>query len=125
MFGATSASLSTDRPTHRLLDPAQAGGAILDLGVYPVHAVNLFLGEPDGAGRLRQPRGDWCRQPRRRAAAAIPATDERPAATATVICTLETDLPTRLEVFGSYGRIMIDDFFILPTEMLVVPRSSS
>ena len=35
-----------DGRTHRLLDPAQAGGAILDLGVYPVHAVNLFLGEP-------------------------------------------------------------------------------
>ena len=33
-------------PTHRLLDPAQAGGAILDAGVYPLHAVNLFLGEP-------------------------------------------------------------------------------
>ena len=33
---------------HRLRDPAQAGGAILDLGVYPVHGVDLFLGEPDG-----------------------------------------------------------------------------
>jgi predicted dehydrogenase len=32
--------------SHRLLDPEQAGGAILDAGVYPVHAVNLFLGEP-------------------------------------------------------------------------------
>ena len=32
--------------THRLLDPTQGGGAILDAGVYPLHAVNLFLGEP-------------------------------------------------------------------------------
>ena len=34
--------------THRLLDPAQGGGVILDAGVYPLHAVNLFLGEPAG-----------------------------------------------------------------------------
>ena len=48
-----------------------------------------------------------------------PATEDRPAATATVICSLEADLPTSLEVYGSSGRIMIDDFFILPKEMLV------
>ena len=36
-----------------------------------------------------------------------------------MICSLEADLPTSLEVFGSFGRIMINDFFILPKEMLV------
>ena len=29
---------------HRLLNPDLAGGAILDLGVYPLHAINLFTG---------------------------------------------------------------------------------
>jgi hypothetical protein len=48
-----------------------------------------------------------------------PATEDRPGATATVVCSLEADLPTSLEVFGSFGRIMINDFFILPKEMLV------
>jgi predicted dehydrogenase len=104
--------------THRLLDPALAGGAILDAGVYPLHAVNLFLGEPTdlfGFGNHAATGVDS------HAAALLtyPATDERSAATATVICSLDADLPTGLQVYGSFGRIMINDFFIRPKEMLV------
>jgi predicted dehydrogenase len=106
-------------PSHRLLDPAQAGGAILDLGVYPVHAAHLFLGEPDqldGYGGLAETGVDS------HAAALLhfPAAGERPAATATLVCSLETDLPTRLEVFCSHGRLIIDGYFIRPAEMTVV-----
>jgi predicted dehydrogenase len=104
--------------THRLFDPAQAGGAILDAGVYPLHVVNLFLGEPAelvGYGSHAATGVDS------HAAAVLnyPATEDRAAATATVICSLEADLSTSLEVYGSSGRIMINDFFILPKEMLV------
>jgi predicted dehydrogenase len=34
-------------PTHRLFDLAAGGGALLDLGVYPVTVAWLFLGRPD------------------------------------------------------------------------------
>lgn len=34
-------------PGHRLRDPALGGGALLDLGVYPLHLAHLLLGAPD------------------------------------------------------------------------------
>jgi predicted dehydrogenase len=36
-----------ERPTHRLWDPAKGGGAILDLGIYPVQLAHLALGTPE------------------------------------------------------------------------------
>ena len=102
-------------PTHRLLDPAQGGGGILDLGLYPVHAAQLLLGEPDevvASGDLAATGVDV------HAAALLSyrAVGSRPAATAALLCSLEAAMPSRLEVFCSDGSIGFDNF-IRPEEM--------
>ena len=48
------ADLGVDRPydpTDRLFDPAQGGGAMLDLGVYVVSLAQHFLGDPTRWGQ--------------------------------------------------------------------------
>jgi predicted dehydrogenase len=110
-------------PTHRLLDPAQAGGAVLDLGVYPVHGVNLFLGEPEGLCGY----GTFAATDVDTHAAALltyPAVPGRPAATASVVCSLETTMPTRLEVFCSAGSLVLDNF-IKPEELRIIRGKGS
>lgn len=104
--------------SHRLLDPAQAGGAILDAGVYPVHAVNLFLGEPAevlGSGTHAATGVD----DHAAALLSYPATSERGAATASILCTLRAALPNRLSVYCTKGRVMFDDFFLRPAQLSV------
>jgi predicted dehydrogenase len=41
-------------PTSRLYDPALAGGAILDVGVYPLFLALYILGRPDGIAATAQ-----------------------------------------------------------------------
>ncbi len=102
---------------HRLLNPDLAGGALLDLGVYPVHAVDLYLGEPDevvGFGSRASTGVDA----HLAAVLGYAAKDNRRPATASVVCTLEADVNNRLEVFGTNGRIEMD-FLIKPDEVRV------
>ncbi len=103
--------------SHRLLNPDLAGGAILDMGVYPVHAVNLFLGEPDQVLGF----GSYARTGVDANAAALltyPATGKRPAVAASIYCTLEADAGTPLKVLCSNGRITFDNYQKAETMMV-------
>ncbi|MFE9437942.1 Gfo/Idh/MocA family protein [Streptomyces sp. NPDC006602] len=88
-------------PTHRLRDPAQGGGALLDLGVYPVSFAHLLLGEPsDIAARATLSAEGVDLQ-----TGALLSWDS--GALASVHCSLIGGTATTASVTGSLGRIDI------------------
>jgi predicted dehydrogenase len=93
-------------PAHRLWDPALGGGALLDLGVYPVAFAQLLLGAPSSVHAWAQltPQGVD-------ANTAI-VLGHASGATALLGCSLTAQSGQRATVQGSAGRIEIErDFF--------------
>ncbi|MFJ4919426.1 Gfo/Idh/MocA family protein [Streptomyces sp. NPDC088725] len=95
----------TFAPEHRLRNPDLGGGALLDLGVYPVSFAQLLLGEPDRvqAEASISPEGvdlntgillGW-----------------ESGATALLSCSVETQTPRTASVSGTKGRIEVAGFF--------------
>ncbi|MEU5614713.1 Gfo/Idh/MocA family protein [Streptomyces sparsogenes] len=100
-------------PTHRLRDPAQGGGALLDLGVYPVSFAHLLLGEPDEIQA-------WARL-------TPEGVDENTGvllgwdggAVALLSCSLTADTPQTASVTGSSGRIEFPRGFFNPERFVL------
>ncbi|MFE3161932.1 Gfo/Idh/MocA family protein [Streptomyces sp. NPDC059224] len=100
-------------PAHRLRDPAQGGGALLDLGVYPVSFAQLLLGEPDGLSA--------------RAMLSAEGVDLQTGALlswesgalAMVHCSIVGGTGTTASVTGSRGRIDVPDGFFNPERFVL------
>ncbi|GAA3387109.1 Gfo/Idh/MocA family oxidoreductase [Streptomyces roseoviridis] len=95
-------------PDHRLRDPAAGGGALLDLGVYPVSFAQLLLGEPDRvhADALLSPEGVDLNT------GVLLGWDS--GATALLSCSLVADTPLTASVTGTTGRIEVPRGFFCP-----------
>ncbi|MFJ4675700.1 Gfo/Idh/MocA family protein [Kitasatospora sp. NPDC088783] len=93
-------------PGHRLWDPAAGGGALLDLGVYPVAFAQLLLGAPESVQA-------WARLTDLGVDANTGILLGHPnGATALLSCSLDVQCGQRAAVQGSAGRIEIErDFF--------------
>ncbi|MFI9290775.1 Gfo/Idh/MocA family protein [Streptomyces gardneri] len=93
---------------HRLRDPAVGGGALLDLGVYPVSFAQLLLGEPDSvqAHALISPEGVDLNT------AMLLGWDS--GASALLSCSLVADTPLTAAVTGTLGRIEVPRGFFFP-----------
>lgn len=100
-------------PGHRHWDPAQGGGALLDLGIYPVALAYLLLGEPehvDVTGELAETGVD--------ADAALTMTWQG-GARAVLETSLIKLLPMTATIVGSAGRIDIDPPFHAASRLTV------
>ena len=100
-------------PAHRLRDPAQGGGALLDLGVYPVSFAHLLLGEPsDIAARAVLSNEGVDLQ-----TGALLSWES--GALASVHCSIIGGTATSASVTGSQGRIDIPYGFFFPDRFVL------
>lgn len=100
-------------PGHRLRDPALGGGAVLDLGVYPVSFAQLLLGEPDRvrADALLSPEGVDLNT------GILLGWDS--GATALLSCSVTAETPRTATVTGTAGRIEVPAGFFEPSRFFL------
>ena len=103
--------------SSRLFAPALGGGALLDLGVYPVSFASMLLGTPSRMTALVD--------------AAFTGVDAQASmlfgyetgAQAVLSCTSSARSATRASVVGTEARIEVDGDFYAPTSFSLITRS--
>jgi predicted dehydrogenase len=106
----------SEDPTHRLFAPELGGGALLDLGIYPVSFASMVLGTPNRVHAI--------------ADSAFTGVDAQTSILlgyesgthAVLNCTLRAVGSTRASIVGTDGRIEIDGAFYQPTSFTLIPR---
>jgi predicted dehydrogenase len=101
----------------RLFAPELGGGALLDLGVYPVSFASMVLGRPRRIVSMSDP--------------AFTGVDAQTSmlfgydsgAQAVLTCTLRAKSPTRAAIVGRDARIEVDGDFYAPVAVTLVPRN--
>ena len=104
-------------PEFRLFAPELGGGALLDLGVYPVSFASMLLGAPSTISALIEP--------------AFSGVDGQTSmlfgydsgAQAVLSCTSLAKSPTRAAIVGTEARIEIDGDFYSPSSFTLITRS--
>jgi len=100
-------------PEHRLRNPKLGGGALLDLGVYPIHLAHLIMGAPSSvqAWAHLTPEG----------------VDEntgillgwQPGAVAALTCSINGNSRNAASITGTDGRIDLPPGFFVPREFVL------
>jgi predicted dehydrogenase len=101
----------------RLFAPELGGGALLDLGVYPVSFASMILGTPSRIVSMSDP--------------AFTGVDAQTSmvfgydsgAQAVLTCTLRAKSPTRAAIVGSDARVEVEGDFYAPVAVTLVPRN--
>jgi predicted dehydrogenase len=100
-------------PAHRLNDPALGGGALLDLGIYPVSFAWDILGEPTTVHAISSPTATGVD---RQTAILLAYADGQQAVLHTA---LDTAGPNSASVIGTEGWIALKGTFYVPTSFTV------
>lgn len=94
---------TNSNPRDRLFDPLLGGGALLDIGIYPITFANLFLGVPDSfeSNVFFHPSGVDTSEK---------ITYFYPEAQATLNITFNEDLGSEATIYGSKGYVYFPNF---------------
>lgn len=111
-------SLPTN-PEHRLQDPKLGGGALLDLGIYPVSFAWDILGAPTSVAAISSPTATGVD---RQTAIMLGYADGQQALLHTA---LDTAGPTTASVIGTKGWVKLDSDFYSPTTFTVFATDGS
>jgi predicted dehydrogenase len=105
--------------THRVFAPELGGGALLDLGIYPVSLASMVLGTPSTVTAVSDP-----------AFTGVDATtsvllQHEGGRHAVLTTSLEAAGPNRAAIIGTEARIEIDSIWYAPTSFRLVIRDGS
>ena len=105
--------------SHRLFDPAVGGGALLDLGIYPVSLASMVFGAPERVTAVSDP-----------AFTGVDATTSAilqyaGGAHSVLTTSLEVAGPNRATIVGTQARIEIDAVFYAPTQFSLIGRDGT
>lgn len=106
-------------PSHRLQDPALGGGALLDLGIYPVSFAWDILGAPTTVSAIAAKTATGVD---RQTAVVLGYADGQQALIHTA---LDTAGPNTASVIGTNGWVAIDSVFYNPTSFTVYALDGS
>lgn len=103
-------------PAHRLFAPSLGGGALLDLGIYPVSFAHLIFGPPSSITAVSTP-----------AFTGVDATTSMvlryPSGAHAVLTTsLAAQSSNPAVIYGTEARLEIDGWFYTPTSFRVIDR---
>jgi predicted dehydrogenase len=99
---------------YRLHAPELAGGALLDLGIYPISLAFMVLGEPDSIIASSQPTDSGVDAQTSMIFSYFTGQQ------AVMTTTLKVRTPCTAQIIGTKGRININSNFYTPTSMQVI-----
>ena len=106
-------------PEHRLFAPSLGGGALLDLGVYPLSFAHMVLGTPARITAVSEPAFTGVDK----TTSAILQYDDGAHAVITTSLAAASNNPA--VIYGTDARLELDGWFYTPTSFRVVGRDGS
>lgn len=104
-------------PEHRLLNPALGGGALLDIGIYPLSMAAFFLGPVTQVQTLAEMGPTGVDEQ------AVFSLLHEGGGSSSCACTMRALTPTELTITGTLGRIRLPGRFYKPDHLVVEPMN--